>query len=265
MTATLAPGRAVHYSIPGLLHLDLSAFRKVFVCGDIHGCFPLLDQRLAEIGYIASRDALISVGDLADRGPHSELALGFLRRPNVWAVTGNHEQLLVDAWLHPDDDVACGNLIGNGGAWFARLTPDDRTAVGQAFSGLPIAIEAKTPGGRTIGIVHAAVPGDDWQNVRDLPDMIDIDANAHPSNRSEAQRMADLMTWDRRGVQEAVRFLQLGHDPAEYPAVENIDHVFHGHNILRAPLRAGNTTWLDTGAFHSGIITVVDADDPALT
>lgn len=264
MSTILTATRPVHYSIPGLLRLDLSAFRKVFVCGDIHGCFPLLDQALIEAGYNASHDALLSVGDLVDRGPHSAMARGFLARPNVWAVCGNHENMLVDAWLHPDDDVPVGNFINNGGRWFAALKPEDQLAIGQALCGLPIAIEAKTPGGRTIGIVHAAVPGDDWQNVRDLPAEIGIDANAHPSNRSDAQAAAEVMTWDRRGVQDAARFIQLGHDPAEFPPVANIDHVFHGHNILRRPMQAGNTTWLDTGAFHSGVITVVDADAAAL-
>lgn len=252
--------------IPGLLRLDLSTRRRVFVCGDIHGCFALLDARLAELSFDWTQDALISLGDLIDRGPDSIGALAFLQRPSVWAVRGNHEQMLLDAWANPESDAAARDLVTNGGDWFYNLPetagPDSisQNGIGNAFAALPLAIEAKTPGGRTIGIVHAGVPGDNWRHIRELPAAVAFDPAVHWDNRTEPQAMAEHMVWDRRSIQDALRFAHLGHEPAEFPPVAGIDHVFHGHNIVRRPVRLGNTTWLDTGAFQSGIITVIDAD-----
>lgn len=246
--------------IPGLLRLDLSTRRRVFVCGDIHGCFDLLDARLAELSFDWTQDALLSLGDLIDRGQQSPRALAFLQSPSVWAVRGNHEQMLLDAWADPENDAATRDFLANGGAWFHALTDSEQAALAGALATLPIAIEAKTPSGRTIGIVHAGVPMDNWRHVRELPATIQTDPRVHWDNRTGPHALADHMVWDRRGIQDALRFAGLGHEPADFPPVVGIDHVFHGHNIVRRPVRLGNTTWLDTGAFQSGIITVIDAD-----
>ena len=42
------------------------------VVGDVHGCFRTLDHALSEFGFDPSRDRLFGVGDLVNRGPHSE-------------------------------------------------------------------------------------------------------------------------------------------------------------------------------------------------
>ena len=45
------------------------------VVGDVHGCFRTLERALSELDFIPSRDRLFGVGDLVNRGPHSENAL----------------------------------------------------------------------------------------------------------------------------------------------------------------------------------------------
>lgn len=42
---------------------------KDYVVGDIHGCYSLLYTKLTQLGFDFSKDRLISVGDLCDRGP----------------------------------------------------------------------------------------------------------------------------------------------------------------------------------------------------
>ena len=46
-----------------------------WIVGDVHGCFQTLRQALAAIDFEPGRDRLFSVGDLIDRGPHSNEAL----------------------------------------------------------------------------------------------------------------------------------------------------------------------------------------------
>jgi serine/threonine protein phosphatase 1 len=59
--------------------------------GDIHGHFQRLQQCLEAVGFDPAVDRLFSVGDLVDRGPHSEAALDWLAQPWFHAVQGNHE------------------------------------------------------------------------------------------------------------------------------------------------------------------------------
>ncbi len=70
-------------------------FDRTIVVGDIHGCFDEFQQLLEKVGF-TSRDALIAVGDLVDRGPASWEVVRFFREtPNAWSVMGNHERRVV--------------------------------------------------------------------------------------------------------------------------------------------------------------------------
>ena len=60
------------------LGLDLFDKGRVFVVGDVHGCLDLLMRGLDQINFNTSRDTLLSVGDLIDRGPRSFDALRLL-------------------------------------------------------------------------------------------------------------------------------------------------------------------------------------------
>ena len=42
--------------------------------------------------------------------------------------------------------------------------------------------------------------------------------------------------------------------------VKNIDHVFHGHTILGSPFTLSNRSWIDTGAYMGGDLTLIDID-----
>lgn len=65
-----------------------------YFVGDIHGCYDLLMNRLAEIKFDTKKDRLISVGDLVDRGPDSIKCLGLLNETWFHAVMGNHEEMM---------------------------------------------------------------------------------------------------------------------------------------------------------------------------
>jgi bis(5'-nucleosyl)-tetraphosphatase (symmetrical) len=64
-----------------------------YLVGDVQGCCDALDRLLAEIGFSPSRDHLVLVGDLVNRGPDSLATLKRLRGLGdaVTCLLGNHD------------------------------------------------------------------------------------------------------------------------------------------------------------------------------
>lgn len=65
----------------------------VFLLGDVQGCAQALEQLLAEIGFSPSRDHLVVLGDLVNRGPQSLPVLQRLAGFGAAAtcLLGNHD------------------------------------------------------------------------------------------------------------------------------------------------------------------------------
>lgn len=56
-----------------------SAWRNIWLVGDLHGCFARLMEALRGRRFDPYQDLLLSVGDLIDRGPQSAECLDLLR------------------------------------------------------------------------------------------------------------------------------------------------------------------------------------------
>ena len=70
---------------------------QTLVIGDIHGCYQELQALLDKAG-LASGDAIISIGDLVDRGPETpQVQEFFAKRVTARALMGNHESKHVRA------------------------------------------------------------------------------------------------------------------------------------------------------------------------
>jgi len=54
---------------------------KLYVVGDIHGCYDLLMSRLIEIGFNFENDLLVAVGDLVDRGIQNIECVNLIDQP----------------------------------------------------------------------------------------------------------------------------------------------------------------------------------------
>jgi serine/threonine protein phosphatase 1 len=202
---------------------------RMFVCGDIHGCVDALMTKLRMLGFDEETDTLYALGDLVDRGPDSAGALALLDKPWFRSVKGNHEVLMEDA---ANGDNGCH--IMNGGGWFASLDEGERQRLAAKVRDLPIAITVATPSGRKIGLVHADVPGNDWDEFID---------------RLDTAQVQDYALWSRERVGNA-RYNR------HVEPIRNVDHVYFGHTPLNEPLRAANMSWIDTGCFATGRITV---------
>ncbi|MFH0842984.1 MAG: metallophosphoesterase [Bacteroidota bacterium] len=79
---------------------------RLFAISDIHGCFRPFYQLVNDIIKLNKSDELILLGDYIDRGEESKSVVDFiidLQKTgfNVTALTGNHEQMLLDAWHDP--------------------------------------------------------------------------------------------------------------------------------------------------------------------
>lgn len=100
--------------------------RRTIVVGDIHGCAIELKQLLAACDR-SRTDRVISVGDLAGKGPDSLAVVRFARENGIQAVLGNHDakvlRFLENERPHdgsPHSAIATG-LPAEDARWLASL------------------------------------------------------------------------------------------------------------------------------------------------
>lgn len=209
-----------------------------FVIGDIHGCFEQLERALKDHDFNPESDRCFAVGDLVDRGPHSEQALTWLAHPWFHCCIGNHEDTLLEMDLQSES--ARTWLTSYGGEWWLTLDTAQREAFRLAFQQMPILIEIDTPHGK-VGIVHAEVPkGLDWQQFRNFLIAGDMDV------RKQA-------LWGRRRIRSLLP-----------NSVKGIERVVSGHTITPhyKIKTVGNQWFIDTGAFmpNEGHLSVLPVD-----
>jgi serine/threonine protein phosphatase 1 len=155
--------------------------------------------------------------------------LALLDKPWFRSIKGNHEVLMEDA---ASGDAMCH--VMNGGGWFASLDEDERQRLAERVRDLPVALTVTTPTGRKIGLVHADIPGNDWDEFME---------------RLDTPQVRDYALWcrDRVGNAKYGRHVE---------PIRNVDHVYFGHTPLEEPLHVANMSWIDTGCFATGRITV---------
>lgn len=198
-----------------------------FFVGDLHGEFGLLTDALERVDFDKDGDRLFSVGDLIDRGPESRACLELTLEPWFFGVRGNHEMLARDALFGGGEGMAL--WVINGGGW-ALQEPQKalRKLLSAALRRLPYVREVAV-GDRRIGLVHAEPPVDwAWIEACDRHDLV----------------------WGRRRIRQG-----------DATPVARIDAVVVGHTILDAPTVLGNVCYLDTGAFSTGRLTLLEARD----
>lgn len=222
----------------------------IYAIGDIHGRLDLLvtlQQRILDDAARrkAGRRLLIYLGDLVSRGPDSR---GVVERVRTWqpdgferiALRGNHEDLLLRC--HAGEFEAARHWLDYGGI-------EAMASYGVEVSGEMVRDEAGI--GELCHRFADALPGTQLEFLESLPlshragDYFFVHGGVRPGVPLAQQNPRDLI-WIRK------TFL-----------VSTLDHgaiVVHGHSISRTPESPGNRIGIDTGAYHSGVLTCLVLD-----
>lgn len=204
-----------------LKKLPNNALGRDFVVGDVHGYYTELMQALNNVKFDFSRDRLIAVGDLINRGPDSYQCLQLVNESWFFSVQGNHERLMQLSLA--GDDSATQVWQKHGGGWALLYNEVElKGMVTLMETKMPLAIELSVQEQR-VGIVHAEVLGDDWNNLRNWQGDI-------------TQELLEATTLLRRRL----------HKKLDHP-VANIDAVACGHTLVKKVTRLGNVHYLETG------------------
>lgn len=220
--------------------------RPLYAVGDIHGRADLIDPILqvidsdvAERGYTAPQ--LVFLGDYVDRGENSAQVLTHLRDLSlavpdaVTCLMGNHEKMMLDFL----DDPA-----GRGARWLVNGGLQTLASYRIGGIGTNALVEDMCEASDALA---AALPEGMLEWLRGLPlwfrsgNVICVHAGMNPARPPEEQDDRALL-WGHRDFVRAPR--------------EDGLLVVHGHTIVKEPvIRAGRIA-IDTGAYHSGRLTV---------
>ncbi|AXF53106.1 MAG: hypothetical protein [Caudoviricetes sp.] len=226
-----------------VVRYDLSEFKgRIFFVTDMHGCYDLLHYELKEVGFDSTRDILFSGGDWTDRGPDSKHVLDYLCEPWIHSVRGNHEEMFIDAYEsnYDPENWSVKTLKAHGGNWIWDL--DDRTKflINDVFKSLPLGIELILPSRRRVGIVHAEVPYNDWDQFVNI-----TSAELKWDGQATAQWARTWYNKAFNGMVKGVDFVLVGHTPTDTGKVE----------------RYGNMVFADGGSFFNDSINLIELND----
>jgi serine/threonine protein phosphatase 1 len=221
---------------------------RAYAIGDIHGRLDLLDRLLERIEADIAvrprrRNFVVFLGDLIDRGPDSAGVVERLRTYRPASATpiflaGNHEEVLLRL-LAGDKDILA-SWLKFGGAECAEsygLNPDALKRV-EEEAALQL-LQAKVPR------AHAEFLASFADTFR-FGDYLFVHAGIRPGIAVEDQDRLDLR-WIR--------------EPFLSDAKEHGFIVVHGHTIVGRVEERPNRIAIDTGAYHSGVLTALAVED----
>ncbi|CBA31646.1 metallophosphoesterase [Cronobacter turicensis] len=207
--------------------IDGAAWRHIYIVGDLHGCLQALVSTLRRERFDPRVDALISVGDVIDRGPDSLGCLRLIGKRWFFAVRGNHEAMALEA-LDTGDNALWAI---NGGNWYFGLSDvakqEAQAQLAKARE-LPLVIELQSHD-RLIVVAHADYPASRyvWEQA--------LDEHA--------------VVWSRTRINRVLA--------GEEEDIQGADAFYFGHTPLREPLIGGNLHYIDTGAVFGNPLTLI--------
>ena len=200
--------------------------QRIFVIGDIHGCFEKLCALMDKIPINFNRDQLIFIGDYVDRGSGSLEVVDYLidlkkRVPGIIFLKGNHEDMLQN-YLDGSDRFT---YLLNGGQrtldeYLNRPNNPDKYPVPSAHL-------------EFFNSLHLYYQTDDY---------IFVHAGLRKKVPLESQKKIDLL-WIRD------EFLSTDFDFGK--------RVVFGHTPFKEPLVQTNKIGIDTGAVYGNRLTCV--------
>ncbi len=217
----------------------------IYAIGDVHGELFQLERLLGKIEADAlRRDAdrkiIIFLGDVIDRGGHSRDIIGSLGKDpfvlpefEVICLKGNHEQVMLDFFDHPETSQA----------WFQYGGVETLASYG-------IRAGARTEAPEKLAQLRdealLAIPTRDVAFLRSLKtrftlgDYFFVHAGVRPGITLDRQSAEDLL-WIREPFLSSTQF----HEKI----------IVHGHTVHAEPQNLPNRIGIDTGAYATGILT----------
>jgi serine/threonine protein phosphatase 1 len=254
---------------PPFVKVDLSKIAgRVLVIGDVHGCFSLLDRRLLEMRYDPEKDKLVFLGDLIDRGPENLRAMEIIEAGHL-RIAGNHEDMYFKAFNSKrmdENSYWYYTHTRNGGGWMNTEDNAFNREFSKRLMNVPVVLEIRTPAGNKIGCIHAGTKHSDWRELE----------KAFDTATGEALLMEDLgidplsdlietCLWDRSFIGGCQMFAANDRIPkagaGNFGVIQGIDHVFFGHTPVTTPFTYGNCSFIDTKAFSTRNLTIIDVDE----
>ncbi len=217
------------------LKIDGSQYNRIFVVGDLHGCFDTLQKEMWAAQFNTETDLLISVGDLIDRGTQNVECLGLLKEPWFKAVLGNHEVMALNALSSEpqseEGDLAYFNWFRNGGSWIMDIPEEQKPEVLELFTqvaSLPGIIEVSV-NDKSYVICHADYPSNEYQSNKPIDE--------------------DILVWGRERIAQ--------NQNGEGTIINGAHRFYFGHTPAKDPMQFYNQYYIDTGAVFGGRLTMV--------
>lgn len=221
---------------------------RCYAIGDVHGCLDLLQEILRLIEqHDADREprdtVIVLLGDLIDRGPDSSGVIEFVRtyrpaRARVYVLAGNHEELMLRA-LDGDTNAFQAWMLNGGGTTALSYGFQLESLVGVNPEQMPRRLAACIPP------IHVSFLRFASDSIR-FGDYLLTHAGVRPGVALADQTPSDLH-WIRTTFLES-----------------DIDHGFvvvHGHSMKTEIEVKKNRIGIDTGAYHSGVLTALWIED----
>ena len=221
---------------------------RAYAIGDIHGRLDLLERLLARIeSDVAARpprrNFIIFLGDLVDRGPESAQVVERLlhyRPPNARPIflAGNHEEVMLR--MLAGETGIMPSWLKFGGLECARSYGIDPASLQRMDEGAALQLlAAKVPRAHRDFL-------DSFADTFRFGDYLFVHAGIRPGIAVEEQDRHDLR-WIR--------------DPFLSDAKDHGFIVVHGHTIVEKVEERPNRIAIDTGAYHSGVLTALAIED----
>lgn len=247
--------------------LETNRAGRDFVIGDLHGEYLVLQSLLAAADFDKSKDRLISVGDLVDRGPDSLRCAELLYEPWFHAIAGNHD-LMAWAYLVDSRPGAESWLLNNEWRpWCDHLDQSERASCVSAFQRLAPALEVRLQDGRLVGLVHGAVSMEDsWESIlgsTPCPEKaIDNSALGRAVWSMRYAHAADQITRDPKA--KAVKHVERAAFARALEVPAGLDLVVVGHASpahAKVPTQLERVLFTDTGCGRSkGRLSMINLD-----
>lgn len=255
--------------------LEPNTAGRDFVIGDLHGSLTAFQNLMKNIEFDPTKDRMISVGDLVDRGPDSLGCLELLEEPWFHAVLANHEQMMLEAF----DGGWIGTFwVQNGGRWGSEALDDwneskryytnelDRRQPNPQSQRLwellklvremPFLITIERPDGKLFHVIHAELPpghkvtDSELSSPGALMKLVNVEGREGSYflwGRHIFAQFYDSNLSNTAKIKRTIAY----HFRAGGLFNDKLSHIISGHTIMQRPLTILGQTNIDTCAFGS--------------